>query len=97
MDQGDGDHVGSAVVAGPGVWARSTHGPTRTTMSRALPGATDRDITELQQELVQLQADAADPLAPQPRRDRAAAQAAQHLSIIERHRDSATEDGRGNA
>ncbi|MEW1700750.1 hypothetical protein [Streptomyces sp. NPDC091278] len=58
---------------------------------------TDRDITELQQELVQLQADAADPLAPQPRRDRAAAQAAQHLTIIERHRDSATEDGRGIA
>lgn len=31
------------------------------------------------------------------RRDRAAAQAAQHLTIIERHRDSATEDGRGIA
>lgn len=58
---------------------------------------TDRDITDLQQALVQLQADAADPLAPEPRRDRAAAQAEQHLTIIERHRDSATEDGRGIA
>lgn len=56
---------------------------------------TDRDISELQQGLVRLQADAADPLAPKPRRDRAAAQAAQHLTIIERHCGSATEDGRG--
>ncbi|MCX2925253.1 integrase [Streptomyces sp. NEAU-W12] len=56
---------------------------------------TDRDITELQQELVELQADAVDLLAPQPRRDRAAAQAAQHLTIIERHHASATEDERG--
>ncbi|WP_032758421.1 MULTISPECIES: hypothetical protein [unclassified Streptomyces] len=58
---------------------------------------TDRDITELQQELLQLQADAADPLAPKPRRDRAAAQAAQHLTIIERHRGGAPDPGRGTA
>ncbi|WP_405718182.1 hypothetical protein [Streptomyces sp. NBC_00046] len=53
---------------------------------------TDRDITELQQELVILRADAADPLAPKPRQDRAAAQAAQHLNIIERHHRRTTED-----
>ncbi|MEU7015899.1 integrase [Streptomyces sp. NPDC046385] len=58
---------------------------------------TDRDIAELQQELVQLQADVADPLAPQPRRDRAAAQAAQHLTIIGRHRGGAPDPGRGIA
>ena len=58
---------------------------------------TDRDIAELQQELVILQADATDPLAPQPRRDRAAARAAQHLTIIERHRSRTTEDERGIA
>ncbi|MFF2411684.1 hypothetical protein [Streptomyces sp. NPDC058092] len=58
---------------------------------------TDRDIAELQRELVLLQADAADPLAPQPRRDRAAAQAAQHLTIIERHQECATDDKRGLA
>lgn len=54
---------------------------------------TDRDIQELQQELVTLQADAADPLAPQPRRDRAAAQAAQHLAIVERHQNRGATDG----
>jgi hypothetical protein len=46
---------------------------------------TDRDIAGLQQELVILQPDAADPLAPEPRQDRAADQAAQHPTIIERH------------
>jgi hypothetical protein len=54
---------------------------------------TDRDIAELQQELVMLQADAADPLAPMPRRDRAAVQAAQHLTIIERHQDRGATNG----
>ncbi|MFG3527425.1 hypothetical protein ACGF8B_11810 [Streptomyces sp. NPDC047917] len=55
---------------------------------------TDRDIAELQQELVVLQAAAADPLAPKPRRDRAAAQVAQDLTIIERHYGRTTEDER---
>jgi integrase len=46
---------------------------------------TDRDIFQQQQRLAALQHAAADPLAPLPRRDRAAAQAIQIQAIINRH------------
>lgn len=46
---------------------------------------TDRDIEDVQRRRERHQADAADPLAPRPRRDRAAAQAAQLSGIIDRH------------
>lgn len=46
---------------------------------------TDRDIQQLGSRLTALQAHASDPLAPQPLRDRAAAQAAAISAIIARH------------
>ncbi|MFC9243688.1 hypothetical protein ACFT7S_06425 [Streptomyces sp. NPDC057136] len=46
---------------------------------------TDRDIEDVQRRRERHRADAADPLAPKPRRDRAAAQAAQLSGIIDRH------------
>ncbi|WP_406320159.1 hypothetical protein [Streptomyces sp. NBC_01637] len=46
---------------------------------------TDRDIEHVQRRRERHQADAADPLVPKPRRDRAAAQAAQLSRIIDRH------------
>ncbi|MFG2153184.1 integrase [[Kitasatospora] papulosa] len=46
---------------------------------------TDRDIEGVQLRLERHRADATDPLAPQPRRDRAAAQATQLSRIIDRH------------
>ncbi|MFD9654844.1 hypothetical protein [Streptomyces mirabilis] len=46
---------------------------------------TDSDIEHVQRRRERHQADAVDPLAPRPRRDRAAAQAAQLSGIIDRH------------
>ena len=46
---------------------------------------TDRDIQQLKRELATLEKLAADPLAPSPIRDRAAAHAAQRHAIIKRH------------
>lgn len=46
---------------------------------------TDRDISQLRDRLAVLEASAADPLAPRPLRDRAAAQASQVRDIIARH------------
>jgi hypothetical protein len=46
---------------------------------------TDRDIEDVQRRRERHRADAVDPLAPRPRRDRAAAQAAQLSGIIDRH------------
>ncbi|RSR98494.1 site-specific integrase [Streptomyces sp. WAC04189] len=46
---------------------------------------TDRDIEDLQRRRERHRADAADPLAPKPRRDRASAQAAHLSGIIDRH------------
>ncbi|WP_406734689.1 integrase [Streptomyces sp. NBC_01108] len=46
---------------------------------------TDRDIEDVQRRRERHRADATDPLAPKPRRDRAAAQAAQLSGIIDRH------------
>lgn len=58
---------------------------------------TDRDIHQLQQEVEIMEADAGDLLAPKPRRDRAAARAAQRKSIIERHLRGTAEGERGLA
>ena len=49
---------------------------------------TDRDITNLHDRLTVLNTAAADPLAPRPLRDRAAAQATHAREIIERHKRS---------
>lgn len=49
---------------------------------------TDRDIASLRERTVRLAAAAADPLAPAPLRDRAAAQAARAQAIIDRHESS---------
>ncbi|MFB7668889.1 hypothetical protein ACFC1R_34055 [Kitasatospora sp. NPDC056138] len=46
---------------------------------------TDRDIARLRERLAILQAAAADPLAPIPLRDRAAAQAARVHAVLDRH------------
>lgn len=46
---------------------------------------TDRDIKDVQRRRERHRADAADPLAPRPRRDRATAQAAHLSGIIDRH------------
>ncbi|MFH8583259.1 integrase [Streptomyces celluloflavus] len=46
---------------------------------------TDRDIAQLRSRLVVLETGAADPLAPHPLRDRAAAQAAQVRRVLSRH------------
>lgn len=46
---------------------------------------TDRDISRLRDRLAVLEASAADPLAPRPLRDRAAAQASRVRDIIARH------------
>ncbi len=46
---------------------------------------TDRDVQQLERELATLEKLAADPLAPSPIRDRAAAHAAQRHAIIKRH------------
>jgi hypothetical protein len=59
---------------------------------------TDRDIEDVQRRRERHRADAADPLAPRPRRDRAAAQAAQLSGIIDRHHMQADHDaGERNA
>ncbi len=49
---------------------------------------TDRDVGRLRGRLAALDAGAADPLAPRPLRDRAAAQAAGVRSIVDRHESS---------
>jgi hypothetical protein len=62
-------------------------GPDETECRTTCPNLayTDRDIDHQRQRLDQLRIAAADPLAPHPRRDRAAAQAAQTQAIIDRH------------
>ncbi|MDL2075816.1 integrase [Streptomyces sp. GXMU-J15] len=57
---------------------------------------TDRDIEDLQRRRARHWADADDPLAPEPRRDRAAAQAAQLSEIIDRHHIHGTHDDAGD-
>jgi hypothetical protein len=49
---------------------------------------TDRNIAQLNERRTKLRADAEDPLAPMPRRDRAAALAARLTAIIDRHQAS---------
>ncbi len=49
---------------------------------------TDRDIDQQRRRLTAFQHTAADPLAPRPRRDRAAAQATQAQAIIDRHQQT---------
>jgi len=49
---------------------------------------TDRDIRQIDEEATAMEKAAADPLAPHPIRDRAAARAAQRRAIIERHKAS---------
>jgi hypothetical protein len=49
---------------------------------------TDRDIASLRERVTRLAAAAADPLAPAPLRDRAAAQAAGAQDVIDRHEGS---------
>jgi integrase len=49
---------------------------------------TDRDIHQQQQRLADLQRATADPLAPQPRRDRTAAQAARIRTTIDHHQQT---------
>jgi hypothetical protein len=51
---------------------------------------TDRDIEHQRRHLNILQIHATDPLAPTPRRDRAAAQAKQIQAIIDRHEQART-------
>lgn len=46
---------------------------------------TDRDIADLRSKIAEWGAAAHDPLAPRPRRDRAAAQAVQARAIVEEH------------
>lgn len=46
---------------------------------------TDRNIAELRERLLTLEAGSADPMAPRPIRDRAAAQATQVRDVIDRH------------
>ncbi|MEV7406732.1 integrase [Streptomyces althioticus] len=55
---------------------------------------TDRDIEDVQRRRDRHQADAGDPIAPKPRRDRAAAQAAQLSGIIDRHQVQGAPDAR---
>ena len=52
--------------------------------ARTWPGPT-RDISEMRHRLTILEARTADPLEPQPLRDRAAVQASQVRDIISRH------------
>jgi hypothetical protein len=49
---------------------------------------TDRDIAEHRRRLPVLETEARDPMTPRPRRDRAAAQAAQICAVIEQHEAS---------
>ncbi|EFL20837.1 phage integrase family domain protein [Streptomyces himastatinicus ATCC 53653] len=58
---------------------------------------TDRDIADVERRLEVHRAQAADPLAPKPRRDRAEAQAEQLSQIIDRHRGhhGVTDAGKG--
>ncbi|MFB6940792.1 integrase [Streptomyces sp. NPDC060286] len=59
---------------------------------------TDRDIEDVQRRHERHRADAADPLAPKPRRDRAAAQAVHLSGIIDRHhKQGAPDAGEGTA
>jgi hypothetical protein len=53
---------------------------------------TDRDIVDVECQLEAHRAQAADPLAPKPRRDRAAAQAERLSHIIDRHRGHGVAD-----
>lgn len=52
---------------------------------------TDRDIADHRRRLPVLEAEAHDPMTPRPRRDRAAAKAAQICAVIERHETSRPE------
>ncbi|WP_406447093.1 hypothetical protein OG782_00075 [Streptomyces sp. NBC_00876] len=52
---------------------------------------TDRDIAEHRRRLPILETEARDPMTPRPRRDRAAAQAAQICAVIEQHEASRPE------
>ncbi|MFE8005951.1 hypothetical protein [Streptomyces sp. NPDC057418] len=52
---------------------------------------TDRDIAEHRMRLPILETEARDPMTPRPRRDRAAAQAAQNCAVIEQHETSRPE------
>nr|WSX75858.1 integrase [Streptomyces sp. NBC_00899] len=56
---------------------------------------TDRDIEDVQRRRERHRADAADPLAPKPRRDRAEAQATQLSGIIDRHQVQGVPDAGG--
>jgi hypothetical protein len=61
---------------------------TEVNTSTAETTRTDRDIQRMSHHLAQMEAAAADPLAPRPLRDRATARAARYQAIIGRHQAS---------
>jgi hypothetical protein len=82
-------HAGPRQAAvGPGALRQLICDTTKVNTGAAETTDTDREIATLRERVTRMAAAAADPLAPSPLRDRAAAQASRAQDVIDRHESS---------